>query len=417
LARKSRGRDQAGLGGLSLIVGGATEAVLGEVFREEAGRVTASLMRRYGNFELAEDCTQEACVEALRSWPVRGIPTRPGAWLRRVAERRALDRLRRDQRFAAKVRVMPFPAPESGDDRLRLMFACCHPALSRDAQVALTLRTVAGLTTAQIASAFLISEASVAQRITRAKRKIVDAAIPFRMPAAADLEDRVAEVLAVLYLMFNEGYLASRWEVAHDSSLAEDATWLAGLVVHVLPTQAELLGLLALFKFQLARVRARFAADGSLVLLADQDRSLWDQEGIREASELLEQAATLDRPGPYQFQAAIASGHALAESWSATDWPLLVRLYDRLLQVQPSPVVRLNRAVALWHVAGAEVALSETDDLVPDLQRYHLLHSTRAELLRELGREDEAQAAWAQALALTLNPAERRHIRARAARI
>jgi RNA polymerase sigma-70 factor (ECF subfamily) len=398
-------------------VGGATEAVLGEVFREEAGRVTASLMRRYGNFELAEDCTQEACVEALRSWPVRGIPTRPGAWLRRVAERRALDRLRRDQRFAAKVRVMPFPAPESGDDRLRLMFACCHPALSRDAQVALTLRTVAGLTTAQIASAFLISEASVAQRITRAKRKIVDAAIPFRMPAAADLEDRVAEVLAVLYLMFNEGYLASRWEVAHDSSLAEDATWLAGLVVHVLPTQAELLGLLALFKFQLARVRARFAADGSLVLLADQDRSLWDQEGIREASELLEQAATLDRPGPYQFQAAIASGHALAESWSATDWPLLVRLYDRLLQVQPSPVVRLNRAVALWHVAGAEVALSETDDLVPDLQRYHLLHSTRAELLRELGREDEAQAAWAQALALTLNPAERRHIRARAARI
>lgn len=417
MARKSRGRDQAGLGGLSLIVGGATEAVLGEVFREEAGRVTASLMRRYGNFELAEDCTQEACVEALRSWPVRGIPTRPGAWLRRVAERRALDRLRRDQRFAAKVRVMPFPAPESGDDRLRLMFACCHPALSRDAQVALTLRTVAGLTTAQIASAFLISEASVAQRITRAKRKIVDAAIPFRMPAAADLEDRVAEVLAVLYLMFNEGYLASRWEVAHDSSLAEDATWLAGLVVHVLPTQAELLGLLALFKFQLARVRARFAADGSLVLLADQDRSLWDQEGIREASELLEQAATLDRPGPYQFQAAIASGHALAESWSATDWPLLVRLYDRLLQVQPSPVVRLNRAVALWHVAGAEVALSETDDLVPDLQRYHLLHSTRAELLRELGREDEAQAAWAQALALTLNPAERRHIRARAARI
>jgi RNA polymerase sigma-70 factor (ECF subfamily) len=398
-------------------VGGATEAVLGEVFREEAGRVTASLMRRYGNFELAEDCTQEACVEALRSWPVRGIPTRPGAWLRRVAERRALDRLRRDQRFAAKVRVMPFPAPESGDDRLRLMFACCHPALSRDAQVALTLRTVAGLTTAQIASAFLISEASVAQRITRAKRKIVDAAIPFRMPAAADLEDRVAEVLAVLYLMFNEGYLASRWEVAHDSSLAEDATWLAGLVVHVLPTQAELLGLLALFKFQLARVRARFAADGSLVLLADQDRSLWDQEGIREASELLEQAATLDRLGPYQFQAAIASCHALAESWSATDWPLMVRLYDRLLQVQPSPVVRLNRAVALWHVAGAEVALSETDDLVPDLQRYHLLHGTRAELLRELGREDEAQAAWAQALALTLNPAERRHIRARAARI
>jgi len=374
-------------------------------------------MRRYGNFELAEDSTQEACVEALRSWPSQGIPSRPGAWLRTVAERRALDRLRRDQRFAAKVGGRPFPQAESGDDRISLMFACCHPSLSRDAQVALTLRTVAGLTTAQIARAFLSSEASVAQRITRAKRKIVDAAIPFRMPAPADLEARVAEVLSVLYLMFNEGYLASGWETAQDRSLAEDATWLAGLVAQVLPAQAEVLGLLALFKLQLSRVGSRFAADGSdgsMVMLADQDRSLWDQHAIREATDLLDRAAALDRPGSYQLQAAIASCHATAATWSATDWPLLVRLYDRLLQLQPSPVVRLNRAVALWHVSGAEAALIETDALFPELQRYHLLHSTRGELLRDLGREEEAQEAWKNALALTLNPAERRHLHARA---
>ncbi|MGC2192329.1 MAG: sigma-70 family RNA polymerase sigma factor [Candidatus Dormiibacterota bacterium] len=390
------------------------EALVGQVFREEAGRVTASLTRRYGDFELAEDSTQEAFVEALRVWPDRGVPSRPGAWLQRVAERRVLDRLRRVQRFAVKVSGLSSPPAEEGDDRLRLMFACCHPALSREAQVALTLRAVAGLSTAQIARAFLVSETTVAQRITRAKRKIVNAGIPFRMPAPADLEERLAEVLAVLYLMFNEGYLASRWEVSHDRSLAEDATWLAGLTAQVLPTQAEVLGLLALFTLQLARVEGRFAPDGSLVLLADQDRSRWDQDAIREATELLDRAAALERPGPYQLQAAIASCHALAESWSTTDWPMLVRLYDRLLTLQPSPVVRLNRAVALWHVAGADVALREADALLPELGRYHLLHGTRAELLMELGREDEARAAWDQALALTLNPAERRHLRARA---
>jgi RNA polymerase sigma-70 factor (ECF subfamily) len=255
----------------------------------------------------------------------------------------------------------------------------------------------------------------VAQRITRAKRKIVDAAIPFRIPAPADLEARVAEVLSVLYLMFNEGYLASGWEAAQDRSLAEDATWLAGLVAQVLPAQAEVLGLLALFKLQLSRAGSRFAADGSLVMLAAQDRSLWDQQAIRDAIDLLDRAAALDRAGPYQLQAAIASCHATAARWSATDWPLVVRLYDRLLRLQPSPVVRLNRAVAVWHVSGAEAALIEIDALMPELQRYHLLHSTRGELLRDLGREEEAQEAWSNALALTLNPAERRHIHARSA--
>ena len=294
------------------------------------------------------------------------------------------------------------------------MFTCCHPALSREAQVALTLRVVAGISTAQIASAFLVPEATVAQRITRAKRKIVSAGIPFRMPALADLEARLAEVLAVLYLMFNEGYLATRREISQDRSLAEDATWLAGLTAQVLPSQAEVLGLLALFKFQLARVEARFSSDGSLVLLADQDRSRWDRAAIREATELLDRAGSLGRPGPYQLQAAIASCHALAASWATTDWPILVRLYDRLQGMQPSPAIRLNRAVALWHVAGAEVALQEADALVPELERYHLLHSTRAELLQELGRDEDARSAWEKALTLTLNPAERQHIRLRA---
>ena len=392
-------------------MGDAIAAVLGQVFREEAGRVTASLTRRYGDFDLAEECTQEAFLSALRAWSEQGIPSRPGAWLQRVAERRVLDRLRRAQRHAAKSSLISEPASPGGDDRLQLMFACCHPALSRDAQVALTLRVVAGLSTAQIASAFLVSESSLAQRITRAKRKIVSAGIPFRIPDPADLEERLAEVMAVLYLMFNEGYLSSQWEVSSDRSLAEDATWLAGLAVQVLPAQPELLGLLALFKLQLSRVRSRFDGEGRMVLLADQDRSMWNRAAISEATDLLDRAALIGQPGPYQLQAAIASCHALAPRWADTDWPLLVRLYDRLLEVQPSPVVRLNRAVALWHVAGAAVALGETEALLPALQGYHLVHSTRAELLQELGRDAEAQASWDRALALTLNPAERGHIR------
>ncbi len=376
--------------------------------------MTASLTRRFRNFELAEDCTQEAFIEALRVWPTKGAPERPGAWLLRVAERRALDRLRRDQRFAAKVAGLPFPEPDGGDDRLRLMFVCCHPALSREAQVALTLRVVAGLSTAQIARGFLISEVSLAQRITRAKRKVVAAGIPFRMPAPSDLEARLAEILAVLYLMFNEGYLASTWETSHDRSLAEDATWLASLVARVLPSQAEVLGLLALFKLHSARVGARFASDGSLTLLADQDRSLWDTKAIREGTELLDRAAELRSPGPYQLQAAISSCHALAPAWAATDWAIILRLYDRLLEFLPTPVVRLNRAVTLWHVSGPAMALREVDALLPELERYHLLHSTRAELLAELGRSLEAREAWEHALGFTLNPAERRHIQARA---
>ncbi len=377
--------------------------------------MVAALLRRYGDFDLAEDCTQDALLAAVRVWLSSGIPQRPGAWLTTAARRRALDRLRRRQGLQAKLAQSPPAVVEGGDDRLRLMFTCCHPALSREAQLALTLRTVAGFTTRQIASAFLISEATVAQRIVRAKRQIVDAGIPYRMPAPADLDRRLDEVLAVLYLMFNEGYLSSSWEVPHDRDLAEDAAWLAELAVRVLPRQAEAMGLLALFQLQLARVRGRFSDTGTLIRLAEQDRSLWDAAAITSAVELLDRAAHLRQPGPYQLQAAIAACHAEAPSWEATDWPLILRLYDRLLDLQPSPVIRLNRAVALWLVAGAVAALAEVERLAAGLGQYHLLHSTRGELQRELGLEAEAQASFQRALDLTLNPAERSHLRARMA--
>jgi RNA polymerase sigma-70 factor (ECF subfamily) len=295
------------------------------------------------------------------------------------------------------------------------MFTCCHPALSRDAQLALTLRTVVGFTTRQIASAFLTSEATVAQRIVRAKRKIVEAGIPYRMPAPADLDQRLGEVLAVLYLMFNEGYLSSSWEIPHDRNLAEDATWLARLVVRVLPRQAEAMGLLALFRLQLARVGGRFDQTGALIRLADQDRSLWDRAEIASAVELLDRAVLLRQPGPYQLQAAIAGCHAEAASWEGTDWPMILRLYDRLLDLDPSPVIKLNRAVATWRAVSAGAALVEVEQLATSLNEYHLLHSTRAELQRELGQEAEAQRSFQRALDLTLNPAERSHLRGRMA--
>lgn len=371
------------------------------------------MLRRYGDFELAEDCTQDALVRALEVWPRQGIPDRPGAWLTRVAQRRALDQLRRRSQLPPKLAQAASITLDAGDDRLRLMLVCCHPALSREAQVALTLRTVAGFTTQQVASAFLTSEATVAQRVVRAKRKIVKAGIPYRMPPAPELGERIAEVLAVLYLMFNEGYLSHGWEAASDRPLAEDASWLAGQVVAVLPRHGEALGLLALFRLHLARARARFGADGSLVLLADQDRTQFDRPEILAAVSLLERAGALGAPGPYQLQAGIAACHAQAPSWAATDWATVLDLYDRLLELQPTPVVALNRVVAVWHVRGPAAALAEAEPLRRPLDSYHLLHSTRAELLRRLGRETEAGRDFQRALELTLNPAERAHLRRR----
>jgi predicted RNA polymerase sigma factor len=293
------------------------------------------------------------------------------------------------------------------DERLELLFTCCHPALSRDAQVALTLRSVLGLTTGEIARAFLVPEATLAQRIVRAKCKIVEAGISFGSPDPSDIPERLRSVLVVLYLVFNEGYLASGPDRAMRRDLAEDAEWLTSLVASLVPDDPEVLGLLALMRLDLARAAARSDARGRIVLLKDQDRSRWDRQRIASGIRLLERALAMRRPGPYQTQAAIAAVHAEAASWSATDWPQILRLYDALLAMTGSPVVRLNRAVALRHVAGPAEALAEVERLAGELDRYHLLHATRGELLRDLGRHGEAREADRRALELTDNPAER----------
>ncbi len=389
----------------------AVDAALTTVFRHEAGRLTAALVRFLGDFDLAEELVQESVVEALKHWPTEGIPDKPGAWLLTTARRKALDRLRRRAKYQEKLSLLVGSQVNAirgaADDRLKLIFTCCHPALAREAQVALTLRAVIGLTTAEIASAFLTSEATMAQRIVRAKRKIVEAAIPYRVPGAAEMADRLGEVLAVLYLTFNEGYLASSGAAPQRRDLAEDALWLTNLLVRLMPDEPEAVGLLALMRLHLARAETRFDARGGLVLLKDQDRSQWDGAAIKEAAAMLERATMLRRSGPYQIQAAIAACHAEAPSWEATDWPQILLLYDALLAFWPTPVVRLNRAIAMRHVAGAVPALEEVDALAGDLREYHLFHATRAHLLRALNRPDEARAADARALALATNPAER----------
>jgi RNA polymerase sigma-70 factor (ECF subfamily) len=352
-------------------------------------------------------------VAALRSWPERGVPDDPAGWLLATARHRAIDHWRRQRRYEEKLAqlVREAPPPERADevdDRLRLIFTCCHPALGREAQLALTLRAVIGLTTQQIAHAFLATETTIAQRIVRAKRKIVAAGIAYRVPAAEQLDERLGEVLAVIYLMFNEGYLATTGPSPDRRDLADDAEWLARLVVRLLPAQPEAEGLLALLRLHRARWAARFGPDGRLVLLSEQDRSLWDREAIAAASELLLGAMRRGRPGPYQLQAAIAACHAEAPSWEATDWRQVLLLYDALLRLTPTAVVRLNRAIAVGHGVGPAEALAEVERLEPELRHYHLFHATRAELLRRLGRPVEARAADGRALALTRNPAERR---------
>jgi len=334
-----------------------------------------------------------------------------------TARRKALDRIRRGKTYLEKLSLLVASSSQEvrgeQDDRLRLIFTCCHPALSREAQVALTLRAVIGLTTPEIARAFLTSEATMAQRIVRAKRKIVEAGIPYRMPDADELSERLDEVLAVLYLAFNEGYLATSGPSPARRDLAEDACWLSTLLMRLLPNEPEVIGLVALMQLHLARATVRFDRAGGLILLKDQDRSRWDQRSIREASTMLERASWLRRPGPYQLQAAIAACHAEATSWEATDWAQILLLYNSLLIFWPTPVVRLNRAIAMRHVAGPEPALAELESLADELKDYHLYHSTRAQLLRELGRENEVPAALNRALELTENPAERALLRQR----
>ena len=379
--------------------------------------MTAALVRSLGDFDLAEELVQDALLEALEHWATDGIPQKPGAWLLTTARRKAVDRLRREARYREKLALLDGDVMQAdnaeGDDRLRLIFTCCHPALSREAQVALTLRAVAGLTTEEIARAFITSEATIAQRIVRAKRKIVDAKIPYRVPNVDEMGERLNEVLTVLYLLFNEGYLATGGSRSSRRDLAEDAAWLAGLMVRLMPDEPEAIGLLALMRLHLARADARFDAQGDIVLVEDQDRERWDRERIASALALLHRAAALSRPGPYQLQAAIAACHAEADTWAETDWRQIVALYDALVALNPSPVIALNRAIALRYLLGSENALAEAERLTGALDGYYLFHASRAELLRDVGREPEAREALSRALELTDNPAERRLLQRR----
>ena len=389
----------------------SSDSLLAQTLREEAGPLVASLSRRFGDFDLAEEAVQSAVVEAVTSWRRHGPPDRPAAWLHTAASRNAMDALRhRDRQRALATRADPPTEPRPGtDDRLALLFACCHPALAPEARLALTLRAVVGLTTPQIARAFLANETTLAQRIVRAKRKIVSAGIALSVPSDDELSDRLGDVLAVVYVMFNEGFVSSTG-ATQDRDLAADAVWLAGVVATSLPREAEAWGLAALLTLQHARNRARFDADGGLVLLRDQDRTTWDAGAITEGDRLLVRAAALGRPGRYQLQAAIAAVHATAPSWTETDWLQIVTLYGLLLEHDPSPVTRLNRAVAVAQLGSrqAEAALADVEGLSGALSGYHLFHATRAELLRAAGRDEEATEANRRALALTANDAERR---------
>ncbi|WP_028921397.1 RNA polymerase sigma factor [Pseudonocardia acaciae] len=388
------------------------------VFREEHGRAVAVLIRVLGDIDLAEEAVQDAFTEAVRRWPADGLPPSPAGWIITTARRRAIDRLRREssrhdrQNQAAALLHARGGDPEPGeeesavtDDRLRLIFTCCHPALSTGAQVALTLRLLGGLSTPEIARAFLVAEPTMAQRLVRAKGKIRDARIPYRVPHEADLPDRLASVLAIVYLVFNEGYTASSGDHLVREDLCAEAIRLGRLLAELMPDEPEVLGLLALMLLVQSRRPARTAPDGAIVLLADQDRRRWDRELVAEGQALVRRCLRRDRPGPYQIQAAINAVHSDAPTAAATDWRQILALYDRLLSITPSPVVALHRAVAVAEVDGPHAALDVIDEL--DLDRYYLFHAVRADLLRRSGRDAEAAQAYREAIARTENAAER----------
>ncbi len=389
------------------------------VFREEYGRAVAVLARVFGDIDIAEDAVQDAFTEAARRWPSAGPPPSPAGWIITTARNRAIDRLRReaarDDKYAqaALLHAQDEPVEEGPvrDDRLRLMFTCCHPALGAAARVALTLRLLGGLTTAEIAHAFLVPETTMAQRLVRAKAKIRDAGIPYRIPAEADLPARISAVLAVVYLIFNEGYTASSGETLARADLCVEAIRLGRLLARLMPDEPEALGLLALMLLTEARRAARISPDGAVVLLADQDRARWDRALIAEGQAIVRQCLRRNQPGPYQIQAAINAVHSDAPVAAATDWDQILKLYDQLLAVAPSPVIALNRAVAVAEVDGPAAALDLVDGLAPaNLGGYYLFHAVRADLLRRLGRGAEAGAAYETAIAQTGNEAERAHL-------
>ncbi|HEY5980115.1 MAG TPA: DUF6596 domain-containing protein [Microlunatus sp.] len=408
------------------------DARLAQIVRDEAGLIVSALYRRIGDFDVAEESVQEAVVAALRTWRVDGIPANPGGWLALAARRRAIDRLRRsvrEEKTAGALAVADSRAlllaqedadPAAGlpgdvgatsdaaDERIPMLFGCCHPALRVEARLALMLRAVVGLTTPQIARAFLVPEATMAQRLVRAKKKIGAAGIAFEIPVGNERASRLDEVLTAIYLTYNAGYLSKA-----STALADDAIWLAELVARALPEEPEVWGLLALLTGLSARARARFDGGGRLVLLADQDRGQWDAIALARAEGYLLRSAELRRPGRFQLQAAISACHADAARWEDTDWLQILTLYDLLLTHDPSPVVRLNHAIALNHVSGPAAASAELDEIADRLGDYHLLHATRAQLLAEQGDVEGARAANLRALELTDNPVEQDLLRAR----
>ena len=391
---------------------------LERAYRDEATRVRATLARRLGDVGLAEELVQDAFVEALEHWQVRGVPPNPGAWLTTTAWHKAIDRQRRVKAGREKMALLAVTeertAPDAGeagsdtdDDLLSLVFACCHPALAADSQIALTLRAVCGLTTAEIAAAFLVSEQTMGQRLSRARRSLRDAGVAVRIPDPDELGERLAAVLAVVYLVFNEGYLASAGRTPARRDLAAQAVSLARLLRRLMPREPEALGLLALLQLHESRAAARFDGWGRLVRLADQDRGRWNRDLTAEATGLLDRAIALRQPGPYQVQAAIAALHAAAPTYPETDWQQIRLLYDRLLGMTPSPVIQLNRAVATRYAVGPQAALNEVEPLAAELDDYRLFHAVRAELLAAVGRAADARRANERALALAANPAER----------